>query len=157
MKLNALRGAAAMGVFVVVCSGCSSPPRAPTFDPMQPDPNYLTAVLGPVTGTGSRTLRVTASRSMSLTMGCIGKGTLIVLGPLSAGAVLCGDASLSRGAFGGYYWSHVSARPGERITLRVVADAKTIWDIRVDGLPRHCRDDVCTDCSEYVGECASLP
>jgi hypothetical protein len=82
---------------------------------------------------------------MSLTMGCIGKGTLTVSsGPLSAGAVLCSDASLSRGDFGGYYWAHVAARPGERIKLRVVADAKTIWDIRVDGLPRHCKDYVCT-------------
>lgn len=123
---------------------------------MQPDQNYLTAVLGPVTGAGSRTLTVTASRSMSLTMGCIGKGTLTVSGLLS-GAMLCYDASLSRGAFGGYYWAHMPVRPGERINLHVVAGAKTIWAIRVDGLPQHCKDDVCTDCSEYVGECASLP
>ena len=124
---------------------------------MQPDQNYLTAVLGPVTGAGSRTLTVTASRSMSLTMGCIGKGTLIVLGSLSAGAVLCSGTSLGRGTFAGYYWSQLPVRPGERFRLRVVADAKTIWDIRVDGLPRHCKDAVCTDCSEYAGECTSLP
>jgi hypothetical protein len=123
---------------------------------MQPDQNYLTAVLGPVTGAGSRTLTVTASRSMSLTMGCIGKGMLTVSGLLS-GAVLCYDASLSRGAFASYYWVHMPVRPGERIKLRVVAGAKTIWDVRVDGLRRHCKDDVCTDCSQYVGECASLP
>jgi hypothetical protein len=123
---------------------------------MQPDQNYLTAAFGPVTGAGSRTLTVTASRSMSLTMGCIGKGMLTVSGLLS-GAVLCYDASLSRGAFASYYWGHMPVRPGERIRLRVVAGAKTIWDVRVDGLPRHCKDDVCTDCSQYVGECASLP
>lgn len=149
--------AAAVGAFAIVCCGCSSPARAPTFDPMQPDQNSLTAVLGPVTGTGTRTITVTASRSMSLTMGCIGKGALIVRGRLSAGEVLCSSASVGRGTFLGYYWSHVRAEPGERLRLRVVADAKTIWDIRVDGLPRHCKNDVCTDCSEYVGECASLP
>ena len=80
---------------------------------------------------------------MSLTMGCIGKGILTVSGPLSAGAMLCDDAGGSRGTFGSYYWAHVSARPGERIRLRVAADAKTEWDIRVDGLPRRCKDDVC--------------
>ena len=110
--------------------------RSPAFKPMQPDPYNLTAVLGPVTGTGSRTLTVTASRSMSVTIGCIGKGMLTISGPLSAGAVLCSDAHVSRGVFSSYYWAHVRARPGERITLRVAADAKTIWDIRVDGLPR---------------------
>lgn len=107
------------------------------------DQNYLTTVLGPVTGVGSRTFTVPASRSMSLTLACIGKGVLEVFGPLSAGAVLCYDASLSRGVFASYYWAHVRVRPGERIKLRVVARAKTIWDIRVDGLPRHCKDDVC--------------
>jgi len=73
---------------------------------------------------------------MSITIGCIGKGTLTVSGPLSAGAVLCSEATVSRGVFSSYYWAHVRARPGERIKLCVVADAKTIWDIRVDGLPR---------------------
>jgi hypothetical protein len=121
---------------------------------MQPDQNYLTAVLGPVTGSGSRTLTVTASRSMSLTMGCIGKGMLTAYGLLS-GAMDCPAGG--PGAFGSYYFAHVQVRPGQRIKLHVVADEKTIWDIRVDGLPRHCNDDVCTDCSQYVGECASLP
>lgn len=125
--------AAAVGAFAIVCSGCSSPARAPAFNSMQVDPNNLTAVLGPVTGTGPRTFTVTASRSMSITMACIGKGTLIVLGPLSAGAVLCSDASLGRGAFAGYYWEHLRVRPGERFKLRVAANPKTIWDIRVDG------------------------
>jgi hypothetical protein len=118
---------------------------AATFGPMPPDGNYLTPVLGPVTGTGPRTLTVKANRSMSITMGCIGKGTLTVVGPLSAGAALCGGGDAA-GAFSSYYWSHVSwVRPGERIKLRVVAGAKTIWDIRVDGLLRGCRDDVCAN------------
>jgi hypothetical protein len=117
----------------------------PIFDPMPRDLNNLSAVLGPITGSGSRTLTITASRAMSITMGCIGKGILTVSGPLSAGAVLCGETTVSRGAFGGYYWSHVSVRPGEHFKLRVVADAKTIWDIRVDGLP-HDGGPVCADC-----------
>ncbi len=137
---------AVVGAFAIFCCGCSSPARAPTFDPMPVDPNNLTAVLGPVTGTGPRTLTVTASRSMSLTMGCIGKGTLIVLGPLSAGAVLCSGASLGRGTFGAYYWSHLRLQPVERLRLRIVANPKTIWDIRIDGLPRHCKDAVCASC-----------
>lgn len=143
MKRKARRGIAALGVLTIVCCGCRSPARPPTFDLMPADPNNLTALLGPVTGTGSRALTVTASGSMSLTMGCIGKGMLAISGPLSAGPVLCHDASRSRGAFASYYWAHVSARPGERLKLRVVADAKTIWVIRLDGLPRHCGDNVC--------------
>ena len=102
------------------------------------------------------TLTITASHSMSLTMGCIGTGMLTASGPLS-GAVLCHDASLSRGAFDGYYRAQMPVRTGKRINLRVVARAKTIWDIRVDGLPRHCKNGACTDCSQYVGECSSQP
>lgn len=101
------------------------------------DTDNLTTVLGPVTGSGPTTLTVTASRSMSLTIGCIGKGRLTVKGALSAaaGAVLCSDASRSRDAFARYYCAHVSARPGEQIKLRVLTGTKTTWDIRVDGDP----------------------
>jgi hypothetical protein len=126
-----------------MCCGCSS--SRPAFEAMPFDANNLSAVLGPTTGTGSRTLTVTASHSMSITLGCIGKGMLTVVGPLSAGAVLCGDASSSEGSFAGYYWSHVPVRPGERIRLRVVTDATTIWDIRVDGVPPH-GGASCADC-----------
>jgi hypothetical protein len=132
---------------MIVCCGCSSPPRQPSFDPMQPDPNHLTTVLGPLTGIGSRTLTVAARRSMSLTMGCIGKGELMVTGLLSGGS-LCSDTSISRGTFSGWYWAHLPVRPGERIKLRVVAHAKTIWDIRVGGLPRQCQGDVCAPTSQ---------
>jgi hypothetical protein len=111
---------------------------------MLPDSNNLTTVLGPVSGMGSRTFTVTASRSMSLTMGCIGTGVLEVRGLLS-GAELCKGASIGRSVFGGGYWAHLRVRPGERIKLRVVADARQIWDIRVDGLPLRCKKDVCTD------------
>jgi hypothetical protein len=70
---------------------------------------------------------------MSITIGCIGKGKLIVTGALSAGAVLCHKASRSRGAFVDYYWAHVSAPPGQDIKLRVSTGTKTMWDVRVDG------------------------
>lgn len=143
MNRKALTGMAAVAALAVACCGCGSQTHPPTFGPMPADPNALTVVLGPVTGTGSKTLTVTASRSMSLTIGCFGKGVLTVSGPLSAGAVLCYDADRSRGTFAGYYWSHVQARQGERIKLRVAADARTTWDIRIDGLPRQCQDDVC--------------
>jgi hypothetical protein len=144
VKWKALQSSAAVAAFAIVCTGCVSPPRPPTFDPMQPDPNNLTAVLGPVTGTGSRTMTVTASRSMSLTMGCIGTGLLMVTGLLS-GAVLCSGASTGRGVFGGTYWAHLPVRPGERIRLRLVAGAHSTWDVRVDGLPRYCKDNVCAN------------
>jgi hypothetical protein len=143
VKRKALRALAAAGIFALACCACSSPARPPTFDAMLSDSNNLTAVLGPVTGTGSRMLTVPASRSMSLTVGCIGKGVVEVRGLLS-GAELCKDASIGRGAFGGWYWAHLPVRPGEHIKLRVVADARTTWDIRVDGLPRHCKGDTCT-------------
>jgi hypothetical protein len=107
--------AAAASVFAIVCCGCSSA----AFDPMPPDANNLTPALGPVTGTGSTTFTVTATRSMSLTMGCIGTGILTVLGPLS-GEVMCDGPSLGRGTFAGYYWSHLRARPGERLRLRIL-------------------------------------
>jgi hypothetical protein len=143
MKRRVRRGVAALGVLAAMCCGCSS--SRPVFDAMPFGVNNLSAVLGPITGTGSRTLTVTASRAMSITMGCIGKGMLIIVGPLSAGAVLCGDASSSEGSFASYYWSHVSVRPGERIRLRVVTDATTLWDVRVDGAPRN-GGASCADC-----------
>ena len=137
--------AAAASVFAIVCCGCSSA----AFDPMPPDANNLTPALGPVTGTGSTTFTVTATRSMSLTMGCIGTGILTVLGPLS-GEVMCDGPSLGRGTFAGYYWSHLRARPGERLRLRIVANPKMAWDIRVDGLPRHCEGDARANCERLV-------
>jgi hypothetical protein len=143
VKWKALLAFAAAGIVALACCGCSSPARPPRFDAMLPDSNNLTAVLGPVTGTGSRMLTVPASRSMSLTVACIGKGIVEVRGLLS-GAELCKGASIGRGAFGGWYWAHLEVRPGEHIKLRVVADARTVWDIRVDGLPRRCKSDVCT-------------
>jgi hypothetical protein len=78
---------------------------------------------------------------MSLTIGCIGKGMLVVSGVLSAAANCPGGGP---GVFGGSYWAHLQVRAGQRITLHVAAEAKTTWDIRVDGLPRQCRHDVCT-------------
>jgi len=142
MASRALQAAAA-GALVVACFGCTTASRPQTFGRMPPDSNELSTVLGPVTGVGSRSLTVAASRQMSITMACIGKGELIVAGLLSAGAVLCGSPN-GAGSFAGYYWSDVSwVRPGEKIHLRIAADATTIWDIRVDGLPRHCKDGAC--------------
>jgi hypothetical protein len=80
------------------------------------------------------TLTVKASRSMSLTVACIGKGMLEVTGRLS-GAFRCSGDRIGRGAFGGWYFTHLRVRPGERIKLRVHAEAKATWDIRVDGSP----------------------
>jgi hypothetical protein len=102
---------------------------------MPPDADNLTTVLGPLTGSGSRTVTVTASRSMSLMLGCAGRGVLVVRGPLTAGAVPCSGPGRRR-AFDGYYWAHVRVRPGARLRLSVTADAQTTWDIRVCGLPR---------------------
>lgn len=133
---------AAAGAIAFACCGCASAARPPRFDAMQPDPYALTTVVGPVTGTGSRTMTVKASYSMSLTVGCIGKGALTVTG-LVSGTLLCSGASTGRGIFGSWYWAHLPVRPGERIKLHVVADAKTMWDIRVDGLPRQCPDSTC--------------
>jgi hypothetical protein len=133
VKWKGRQGIVALGVLAIACCGCSSSPaRPPSFDPMQPDPNQLSAVLGPVTGHGSTTLTVTATRSMSLTVGCIGKGMLEVTGLLS-GSEKCLGARIGRGAFGGWYFTHLRVRPGERLKLRVRARAASIWDIRVDG------------------------
>jgi hypothetical protein len=59
---------------------------------------------------------------MSLTMGCTGKGSLIVRGPLSAGEERCSNASLGRGTFAGYYWSHVPGGAGGNRTLMTILE-----------------------------------
>ena len=85
-------------------------------------PGYTT-ILGPVTGAGSRTFTVL--------VGCIGKGLVWLKSPVGSFAAACGDGS----AFGGELTQPTHARPGQKVTVRIVAPATIRWELRIDGAP----------------------
>lgn len=118
-------------------SSCSTPQAVPQpqFKAMPPPaqwykPNYTT-ILGPVTGVGSRTFTISARPGIAAWLGCIGKGLVWLRSPL-AFAAACGDG----GVFAGGLTQPMHLRPGQKVTVRVVAPATTRWELRIDGTPQ---------------------
>ena len=121
---------------LVFTSSCSAPQAAPKsqFEAMPllsqwGKPNYTT-ILGPVTGTGSRTFTILARTGMAAWLGCVGKGLVWLRGSLAVGAA-CGDGSVWAGGL----TEPTHLRPGQKVTVRVVAPATTRWELRIDGTP----------------------
>lgn len=127
-------GLTSMILCVTLLGGCSTRP-APAFAAMSP-PGLayglnLTTILGPVTGTGSRSVTVGARRSVSITLGCLGKGLVWVRSPVGTFAAACGDG----GVFAGGLDSDTHMAAGQRVTIRIIAPAHVTWELRVDGTP----------------------
>jgi hypothetical protein len=115
------------------CSTRSVP--APAFAAMPlPGSAYglnLTTILGPVTGTGSRSVTVGARRSVSVTLGCLGRGLVWVRSPVGSFAAACGNG----GVFAGGLVQQTHMAAGQRVTMRIIAPAHVTWELRVDGTP----------------------
>jgi hypothetical protein len=124
-------------VFTSSCSAPQSVPRPrPQFTAMPlliqwGKPNYVT-IMGPVTRTGSKTFTISARTGIAAWLGCIGKGIVWLSGPLALTAV-CGDGD--GGAWGGALTEPTHMRPGQKVTVRVVAPATATWELRIDGTP----------------------
>jgi hypothetical protein len=120
---------------LALTSGCSTPQTVaqPRFKAMQPPaqwdkPNYTT-ILGPVTGAGSRIFTISARPGIAAWLGCIGKGLVWLRSPVGNFAAACGDG----GVFAGELTQPTRVRPGQNVTVRVVAAATTRWELRIDG------------------------
>jgi hypothetical protein len=124
-----------------LAAGCTGSHAAaqPSFQSMQPagaqwnGAGYVT-ILGPVTGTGTETLTVSARPGMSMTLGCIGTGLVWVKSTAGSFAAACADDG---GTFAGGRNRATHLRPGQKIAVHVVAAAGTRWELRIDGTPKH--------------------
>jgi hypothetical protein len=126
-------GAAMVVVLVALISGCSGPPT-PQFSPMpipgqQESPGYTT-ILGPVSGSGSKTLVVSARPGMAVWLGCIGKGAVRATTPIGVSAI-CGSGN----SFVGGTTQPTHYRRGQKLIVRIVSPADATWEIRIDGAP----------------------
>lgn len=109
-------------------AACSAPAAAPSFTAMPLPQANLVTVLGPVTGTGPRTITLTARHVMSYTLGCLGHHMVWLRGAASF-AVQCED--------GGVFAGGTSRTPGHDtgakvVSLHVAAPSGTTWELRVD-------------------------
>ena len=63
----------------------------------QAEANYVT-ILGPITGTGSKTFTIVARAGIAAWLGCIGKGLAWFRGPALTFAAACGDGGTWAGS-----------------------------------------------------------
>ena len=120
-------------------SSCSAPQAAsrPQFTAMPPlgqkgdEANYVT-ILGPVTGTGSKTFTIVARTGIAAWLGCIGKGLVWLRSPAGSFAAACNDG----GVWAGGQTQPTHLRTGQKITVRVIAALTTRWELRIDGTPQ---------------------
>jgi hypothetical protein len=125
--------AAMVTIALAFIAGCAAP-RPPQFSPMPPPgqqekPGYTT-ILGPVSGSGSKTYTVSARPGIAEWIGCIGKGMAWMTRPYSAGAI-CGSGN----AFAGGLTQPTHFRRGQKLTVRITAPATVRWEFRIDGAP----------------------
>jgi hypothetical protein len=113
-----------------VIAACSTPATA-SFAAMPAPEASMAAILGPVTGTGPRTITITARHRLHFTLGCLGRHMVSLLAtPKIAGfAVQCDDG----GVFGGAIVNTPGREIGAKVSLRIVAPSGTTWELRVDG------------------------
>jgi hypothetical protein len=125
-------------VALALASGCGAPATVsqpqftamPLLDSWGAHVNYVT-ILGPETGTGSKTFTITARAGVGAWISCIGKGVALLNGPVTVGAA-CGDGSTwAGGRTQPTHW-----RAGQRIAVHVVAPSTTRWEFRIDGTPQ---------------------
>jgi hypothetical protein len=98
-------------------SSCSAPHAVsrPQFTAMPllgqggEEANYVT-ILGPVTGTGSKTFTIMARTGISAWLGCIGKGLVWLRSPAGSFAAACDDG----GVWGGVKPSPRICGPGRK-------------------------------------------
>jgi hypothetical protein len=95
----------------------------------------MAPILGPVTGTGPRTFRLTARRAMGFYLSCLaysGRPSLIWLySDIATTNVMCEGPGLT--PVDGVVFKPVRREIGTRATLRVAAPPGTTWQLRVDG------------------------
>jgi hypothetical protein len=114
-------------------SSCSAPQAVsrPQFEAMPPLNHGNVTIVGPVTGTGSKTFTIPARTGIAVWLGCIGKGLVRLTGPAVSFGAVCGDG----GIWAGGQTQPTHLRAGQKVAVRVVAASTTRWELRIDGTP----------------------
>jgi hypothetical protein len=126
--------AAMVTIALTFIAGCAGP-QTPQFSQMPPpgqseEPDYTT-ILGPVSGSGSKTFTVAARPGIAEWIGCIGKGgEAWITRPFAAG-VICDGGN----AFAGGLTQPTHYRRGQILTVRITAPPTVRWEFRIDGAP----------------------
>jgi hypothetical protein len=120
--------------------GCSSAATTAAMPTMPAEFHNLPTVLGPLSGSGNKTLTVAVRATMSIEMGCLGKGSDIAWArsPIGGFAVPCG--SPGNESFGGSYDSVQELRAdnvkvGQRVSVRITVPAGDTWQLWITGGP----------------------
>ena len=141
-RILACAGAAVLALI----GGCTAsrrvpPPVGPTghfsaipTPPISDGTTEYAAILGPVTGSGSRVFTVSVRPSYTLWLGCLGPGGFArVKSPLLGldTEMPCG----SNGRVSGYQFEVARAPAGQEASVRVTAPHAAKWKLRIDGAP----------------------
>jgi hypothetical protein len=107
---------------------------------MPTEQHFLPTVLGPLDGTGNRTLTVVVRPTMSIELGCNGavKGVAWVRSAIGGFAIEC--ANPPGDTFGGAYDSVQSikedkVKTGQRVSVRITVPAGDTWQLWITGGP----------------------
>lgn len=123
-------GLLAMILAVSAVTACSG--SATSFSSMLVPESHTAPILGPISGTGTRTFTTTGHHLMSYQIGCLGHHVIRLRAPYVGIAVQCANGE-------GYVRDSVATprrEIGARISIRVVAPSGTAWRLRVDGSRR---------------------
>jgi hypothetical protein len=128
-------------------AGCSSAASTETMLTMPTESHDLPTVLGPLSGEGNKTLTVAVRPTMSIELGCQGKGgdQAWIRSPIGSFAVAC-DNSPVNGAFASGYDSvqdlrEFKVKPGQLVSVRVTAPAGDTWRLWITGGPASLKPD----------------
>ncbi len=119
-------------VAMATMTGCASSPQFSAMPPpgQAEKPGYTT-ILGPVSGSGSKTFTITARPGIAEWLGCIGKGMAVLTRPYAVVA----RCSNSGNGFVGGLTQPTHYRRGQKLTVRITAPATARWEFRLDGAP----------------------
>ena len=121
-------------------AGCSSAAVTATPTTMPTEAHGLPTVLGPLDGSGNKTLTVAVRPTMSVELGCLGKEKDLawVRSPIGGFAVPCG--SPGNESFPGFYDSPQDLRSdkvrvGQPVSVRITVPAGDTWQLWITGGP----------------------
>ena len=94
-------------------------------------PGYAT-ILGPVSGSSSRTFTIKARPGIAVWLGCTGAGKVWITRPVAVGATCGSDTGHS---FTGGLTQPTHYRRGQKVLVRIVGPSTARWVFRIDGAP----------------------
>src|SRR5215472_16495971 len=125
---------ALVAVAMAIIEGCAGPrPARPAHFGSIPPPGQMespgyAAILGPVSGRGSKTFTISAPPGIAVWIACIGEGRTWMGSPVEMAAV-CGNGT----AYASGLTQPTNFRRGQQLTVRITAPKTVRWRFRIDG------------------------